>query len=212
MNKKTPQFHTNLHYYKSSFQNARKLRKEMTEQERKLWYRFLRDYPVRFYRQRAIDNYIADFYCTEAKLIVEIDGSQHYSDEGEKCDLIRTKYFEALAIKVIRFTNNEVLNNLDSVLEKIKSELNSPFGESDASISPLGAMGFERDASNSPLGVRGFESGLATSPFRGSGGSIVSGDSEIEITSKYFFDKKTLLNVLANYTVFEKEEKKDKKT
>ncbi|MBO5560601.1 MAG: endonuclease domain-containing protein [Firmicutes bacterium] len=123
MDEKTPQFHTNLHYYKSSFQNARKLRKEMTEQERKLWYRFLRNYHVRFYRQRAIDNYIADFYCTEAKLIVEIDGSQHYSDEGEKCDLIRTKYFEALAIKVIRFTNPQVDFRFEEVCMAIDAEV-----------------------------------------------------------------------------------------
>ena len=69
---------------------AKQLRKEMTKEERHLWYDFLRSYPVRFLRQKVIDNYIADFYCYEARLIIELDGSQYYEDKGLLKDKIRT--------------------------------------------------------------------------------------------------------------------------
>ncbi len=95
----------------------------MTQQERKLWYTFLRNYPVKFYRQRTIDNYIADFYCAEAKLIIELDGSQHYSEEGEKYDLKRTQHFESLSIKVIRFTNPQVDFRFEEVCIAIDDEV-----------------------------------------------------------------------------------------
>lgn len=70
--------------------SAKTLRKNMTKEERHLWYDFLRSYPVRFLRQKVIDNYIADFYCHEARLIIELDGSQHYEDKGLLKDKIRT--------------------------------------------------------------------------------------------------------------------------
>ena len=74
--------------------NARVLRRKMTEEERKLWFRFLRTYPVKWYRQRPIENYIVDFYCSKAKLIVELDGSQHFQKEGIAADSVRTERLE----------------------------------------------------------------------------------------------------------------------
>ena len=81
-------------YNKDNIPLAKTLRKNMTPWERRLWYDFLRDYPVRFQRQKAIGNYIADFYCAKANLVIEIDGSQHYEDRGIEYDGQRTKYLE----------------------------------------------------------------------------------------------------------------------
>lgn len=87
---------------------ARKLRKAMTPQERRLWYQFLRSYPVKIYKQRIIGEYIVDFYCASAKLIIEIDGSQHFDEEGMAYDEKRTRYFEALGLQVVRYSNADV--------------------------------------------------------------------------------------------------------
>ena len=97
--------------------NARKLRREMTKEERHLWYDFLRDYPVRFLRQKVIDNYIVDFYCNKARLIIELDGTQHY--EGDGPDKIRTKKLEHRNLMVMRIPNNEIMHNFSSVCEYI---------------------------------------------------------------------------------------------
>ena len=91
----------------------------MTKEERHLWYDFLRSYPVRFLRQKVIDNYIADFYCHEARLIIELDGSQHYEDKGLLKDKIRTGKIESRNLTVIRIPNNEVNNNFTGVCEYI---------------------------------------------------------------------------------------------
>ncbi len=95
------------------------LRKNMTKEERHLWYDFLRTYPVKFLRQKVIGNYIVDFYCACANLIVEIDGSQHYEEMNEKYDNERTAYFEMYGIKVLRIPNIEVNNNFSGVCEYI---------------------------------------------------------------------------------------------
>ena len=100
-------------------ENARALRKNMTKEERHLWYDFLRDYPVRFLRQKVIDNYIVDFYCHKARLIVELDGSQHYEKEGMLKDKIRTERIENRNLTVIRIPNNEVNENFEGVCEYI---------------------------------------------------------------------------------------------
>ncbi len=105
-------------------QNAKNLRRNMTEQERKLWYLFLKDYPIKFYKQRTINNYIADFYCAKAKLVIELDGSQHYSDKGIEYDQKRTEVFEANGIKVLRFTNPQITFNFKEVCEVISTEIN----------------------------------------------------------------------------------------
>ena len=95
-------------YNKKLIPLARTLRKNMTKQESHLWYDFLCDYPFRFQRQKTIDNYIADFYCEEARLVVEIDGSQHYSSQGKEYDRKRTEVLEQYDIIVLRFSNQQV--------------------------------------------------------------------------------------------------------
>lgn len=100
-------------------ENAKNLRQNMTKEERHLWYDFLRDYPVRFLRQKVIDNYIVDFYCSKAKLIIELDGSQHYETKGLIHDRIRTEKLEKRNLTVIRIPNNEITENFDGVCEYI---------------------------------------------------------------------------------------------
>ena len=106
-------------YNKNNIPLAKNLRKNMTPHERKLWYEFLRNYPVRFQRQKAIGNYIADFYCDKAKLIVEIDGSQHFDDAAIEYDNKRTKYFNSLGLRVLRFTNHEIHTMFQAVCDTI---------------------------------------------------------------------------------------------
>ena len=103
--------------------NARQLRKNMTAEERILWYQYLRTYPVKFYRQRTMGHYIVDFYCAKARLVVEIDGSQHYEDEGLEYDRARTAYLESLGLKVLRVPNNEIWKNLRGVCEAIDEQV-----------------------------------------------------------------------------------------
>ena len=100
-------------------ENAKKLRKNMTKEERHLWYDFLRNYPIRFLRQKVIDNYIVDFYCHEARLVIELDGSQHYEKQAKIEDKIRTAVLEKRNLTVIRFPNNEINNNFRGVCEYI---------------------------------------------------------------------------------------------
>ena len=99
--------------------NARTLRKNMTKEERHLWYDFMKSYPVRFLRQKVIDNYIVDFYCHSARLIVELDGSQHYVKKGLLKDKVRTERIEKRNLTVIRIPNNEVNRNFSGVCEYI---------------------------------------------------------------------------------------------
>ena len=98
---------------------ARALRKNMTKEERRLWYDFLRDYPVHFSRQKVLGRYIADFYSAEAKLIIELDGSQHYEDENIRKDARRTEFLEAYGLRIIRVANNEITENFDGVCDYI---------------------------------------------------------------------------------------------
>jgi len=98
---------------------ARSLRKNMTKEERRLWYDFFRPYPVRFVRQKVIDNYIVDFYCHDARLIIELDGSQHYIDEGIENDKDRTANLEKRNFLVVRVDNLSVNKNFDGVCEYI---------------------------------------------------------------------------------------------
>ena len=98
---------------------AKQLRKEMTKEERHLWYDFLRTYPVRFLRPKVLGQYIVDFYCAKAGLIIELDGSQHYDDENMKKDAVRTAFLESYGLRVIRIPNNEVSRNFRGVCESI---------------------------------------------------------------------------------------------
>lgn len=99
--------------------NARNLRKNMTKEERHLWYDYLRNYKVRFLRQKVIDNYIVDFYCSKAKLVIELDGSQHYDEKALLSDKIRTERIEKYGLTVLRIPNNEINKNFDGVCEFI---------------------------------------------------------------------------------------------
>ena len=98
---------------------AKQLRKEMTKEERHLWYDFLRTYPVRFSRQKVLGKYIADFYSAKAKLVIELDGSQHYEDGNMEKDTERTTFLEGYGLTIIRIPNNEVSRNFQGVCEYI---------------------------------------------------------------------------------------------
>ena len=104
--------------------NARILRKHMTKEERHLWYDFLKSYPVRFLRQKVIDNYIVDFYCHSARLIIELDGLQHYEEKELLKDKIRTDRIEQRNLTVIRIPNNEINRNFDGVCQYIDIAVN----------------------------------------------------------------------------------------
>ena len=111
---------------------AKQLRKKMTKEERHLWYDFLRSYPVRFSRQKVLGKYIADFYCAEAKLVTELDGSQHYDPENAQKDDERTEFLKEYGLKVVRIPNNEIGWNFRGVCEYIdtavKQSLSQPVG------------------------------------------------------------------------------------
>ena len=100
-------------------ENAKKLRREMTPQERKLWYLFLRKYPVKIYKQRIIGPYIVDFYCASAKLVIEIDGSQHYEKKEQAYDAQRSAYLESLGLRVLRYSNADINARFEQVCEDI---------------------------------------------------------------------------------------------
>ncbi len=103
----------------NNLSNARSLRKNMTPQERHLWYDFLRYCKPRFRRQELIGSYIADFFCYGAKLVVEVDGSQHFTPEEKEKDDARTAYFHSLGLRVLRVDNGEVNRNFDGVCQGI---------------------------------------------------------------------------------------------
>ena len=99
--------------------HAQTLRKNMTKEERRLWYEYLHNYPHRFRRQVTAGNYILDFYCSTARLAVELDGSGHYEPEGQAYDARRTAYLNSIGIMVLRFSNLDVLRNLRGVCQMI---------------------------------------------------------------------------------------------
>ena len=113
-----------LDYNKNNIVLAKELRKNATEEEDRLWYGYLSKYKIRFQRQKAIGNFIADFYCHKAKLVIEIDGSQHRTAEGIQKDEYRTEILEGYDLKIIRFTNQQIKKDfmrvcmyIDAVIE-----------------------------------------------------------------------------------------------
>ena len=98
---------------------AQQLRKDMTKEERRLWYEYLRKYPHRFHRQVAFGSFILDFYCAAAKLAIELDGSQHYEPQKMEYDRKRDSFFEENGILVLRFSNLDVSQNLSGVCQII---------------------------------------------------------------------------------------------
>lgn len=103
---------------------AKRLRRNATPEENKLWYQFLKDYPVRFRRQVAIAHYILDFYCPTKNLAIELDGSHHYTDEGLKYDRIRTERLADYDIIVVRFPNYMINKYFISVCQYIDNIAN----------------------------------------------------------------------------------------
>ena len=114
-----------LPYNKKNVPFAKSLRRTLTPQEKHLWYDFLSKYPVRFQRQKPIDDFIADFYCHKAHLIIEVDGSQHYTEEGKASDDFRTAILEGYDLRVIRFTNDQVDKNFDGVCTFIEKTVSA---------------------------------------------------------------------------------------
>ena len=105
-------------------ENAQTLRKNMTKEERHLWYDFLKTCPQTFHRQKVIGDYIFDFYCASAKLVIELDGSQHYEPEGIKRDKERDAYLSRLGLTVVRYSNTDIHKHFQSVCEDILNYLN----------------------------------------------------------------------------------------
>ena len=98
---------------------SQKLRREMTKEEKHLWYDFLKDLPVQFYRQKVLGSYIVDFYSADAKLVIELDGSQHYTEEGFDKDIVRDEYLSSLGLTVLRYSNLEIHKKFKEVCEDI---------------------------------------------------------------------------------------------
>ena len=105
--------------------NAQALRKEATKWERRLWYDFLKSYPIQFIRQKNIGNYIVDFYCKQVKLVVELDGEYHRDEDVFISDKKRAEYLEQLEITVIRFKNEEIDKDFSKVCNKIDAMVNA---------------------------------------------------------------------------------------
>ena len=110
---------------------AKQLRKEMTKEELHLWYDFLRSYPIRFSRQKVLGKYIADFYSAKAKLVIELDGSQHYENGNMQKDTERTDFLKKYGLTVIRIPNNEINENFQGVCEYIDSAVKQSLSQPD---------------------------------------------------------------------------------
>ena len=130
-------------YNKANIPLAKALRKNMTPWERKLWYDFLRSYPVRFQRQKAIGNYIADFYCAKARLVLELDGGGHYTAEQREKDSLRTNELESINLKVVRICNLDIDHNFSGVCEYIDLAVQDSLPQSASLTAPSseGALG-----------------------------------------------------------------------
>jgi very-short-patch-repair endonuclease len=110
-------------YNKANIKLAKNLRQNMTKYERMLWYDFLSKYPVRFQRQKAIGNFIVDFYCAKAALIIEVDGGGHFTENGLAEDAKRTKLLESLGLSVLRVSNADISINFSGVCQIIEYEV-----------------------------------------------------------------------------------------
>ncbi|MBD2727108.1 endonuclease domain-containing protein [Nostoc sp. FACHB-892] len=129
--------HSDFHlpYNPKLVERAKELRKNMTPAEKKLWNSYLKNLEFRFLRQRPINNFIVDFYCANLKLVIEVDGNSHFTSEGKYSDAERTSILKGYRLNVMRFTNDDVLNNFESVCQQIEEvitlymSLNPPYKE-----------------------------------------------------------------------------------
>jgi very-short-patch-repair endonuclease len=114
-----------LQYNKDLKGYSRELRKNMTDAEKLLWskirYKQLEGY--QFYRQKIVGNYIVDFYCPRANLVVEVDGGQHYINGAKRGDRVRDNYMVSLGLRVLRFSDREVFGNIEGATERILENL-----------------------------------------------------------------------------------------
>ena len=113
----------NSTYNKKLAENAKTLRRNMTKEERHLWYDFLRKLPIMVHRQKTIGNYIVDFFVAEAKMVIELDGSQHFEPKGMQEDLVRDTYLKSLGLSILRYSNADINLRLGSVCEDIWNRL-----------------------------------------------------------------------------------------
>jgi very-short-patch-repair endonuclease len=119
-----------LPYDRNLKQYSRELRDRMTDAEQYLWAKLrMKQTGCHFYRQKPVGDYIVDFFCARAKLVIEVDGSQHLSDEMLEYDRIRDEYMSSLGLRVLRFNNNDVLTNIDGVVERIMENMEELLGE-----------------------------------------------------------------------------------
>ena len=135
-------------YNKANIPLAKELRRNMTPWERKLWYEFLRSYPVRFQRQKAIGNYIVDFYCAKARLVVELDGGGHYEPSQIAADEKRTEELQRMNLRVLRICNLDIDRNFRGVCEFLDIEVRKSLPQSPSVTAPSseGAVGAQRIA------------------------------------------------------------------
>ena len=112
-----------LPYNRHLVEKAKELRKNMTPAEKRLWYGYLKTFKFRVLRQRPIDNFIVDFFCAQLKLVIEVDGESYFTDEGRDYDWERTQILEGYGLKVLRFTNDEVLQDWEGVCRQIEEEI-----------------------------------------------------------------------------------------
>ncbi|HUT85372.1 MAG TPA: endonuclease domain-containing protein [Elusimicrobiales bacterium] len=108
---------------------ARALRKNMTPAEKHIWFKYLSNFKYQVFKQRPISNYIVDFYCPKLKLIIEVDGDSHYFEKGQKLDVIRERALKKYGLKILRFTNKDVLTNLEGVVSVIEEIPPAPLKE-----------------------------------------------------------------------------------
>jgi very-short-patch-repair endonuclease len=120
-NLRTNDFH--LPYNPQLVARAKKLRQNSTPAEKKLWQEYLRTFPFRILRQRPINHFIVDFYCAALKLVIEVDGESHFTEEGRLYDVERTEILAGYGLKVIRFTNEQVMTEFDGVCQRIEKEI-----------------------------------------------------------------------------------------
>ena len=118
--------------------NAKTLRKNMTKEERHLWYDFLKLLPITVNRQKVIGNYIVDFYCADAKIVIELDGSQHYENHAIEIDKKRDIYLKNLGLKVLRYSNLDVNKNFSGVCEDILKHISTSSASPCSAPSPQG--------------------------------------------------------------------------